>query len=333
MLDVRTVPGKHMKKQNTSTTNALSRDQREICSTYQPLLPYCPIKEQPIDEELQVIVKLLAEKFRPLYIYCFGDYAESSRKVGCFIDGVAHHHHRYYLLMVIEGAGRIEHIVQDYASSHFQQGAITILVHGKDTLAEAVRSNNRFFITVINKGKLLYSHDPMIKSFQVPDYIPTRAADKAQKHYHRSITLATGFLESAQECLRNEKPHLSMFMLHQVVEQCCIGMIRIHLGYKSDIHHLYRLLYLCESFSPAISGLLLSNDQEQKRLFDLLAISYSAARYQDNFVVCQADAEKLYHRVAAFLKFADELCLDQIERMALASATENKINPLIFDGK
>ena len=45
--------------------------------------------------------------------------------------------------------------------------------------------------------------------------------------------------------------------------------------------------------------------------------SYSAARYKDDFVVEQPDAERLYNQVAAFLKMADVLCQDKIEALAL----------------
>ncbi|CAM4411839.1 HEPN domain-containing protein [Pedobacter westerhofensis] len=268
-------------------------------------------------KEFAAFIKDLADKYQPLQIYCFGEFMESANKRGCFIESAAHENYQYYLLMVIESATRIENHVQDYANHHFPYGTITILVHGKETITEAVRANNRFFITVANSGKLLYSADPTIKSFRVPDFIPTRAAEKAKKHYRRRMALAAGFLESAMECLRKGNYHLCVFMLHQVVEQCCICMIRVHLAYRSDIHNLYRLLRLCDSFSPAMSGLFLGEGEEGRRLFELMVSSYSAARYKDDFVVEQPDAERLYNQVAAFLKVADVLCQDKIEALAL----------------
>ncbi|MET1053956.1 MAG: HEPN domain-containing protein, partial [Pedobacter sp.] len=268
-------------------------------------------------EQFSAFIKVLAEKFKPLYIYCFAQFVESSRKSGCFIDNSADEACRYYLLMITESSTRIEHEVQNYANDQFQHGTITLLVHGKETLTEAVRANNRFFITVANSGELLYSHDGMIRSFQVPDFIPTQAAVKARKHYRHRTDIATGFLESAMECLRKGKYQLSVFMLHQVVEQCCIALIRVHLAYRSDIHNLYRLLRLCDSFSPALSVLFLEESEEGRRLFDLMVKSYSAARYKDDFHVEQSDAEKLYNQVAVFLKLTGTLCSDKIELLAI----------------
>lgn len=282
--------------------------------------------EKTQKEHFSSFIKVLAEKFKPVYIYCFAQFVDSSHKSGCFIDPLADESWRYYLLMITESPTRIEHEVQNYANDHFQQGTITLLVHGKETLTEAVRANNRFFISVANSGELLYSQDGMIRSFQVPDFIPTQAAVKARKHYLHREDIAMGFLESALACLRTGKYHLSLFMLHQVVEQCCIALIRVHLAYRSDIHNLYRLLRLCDSFSPALSGFFLQEIEGGRRLFDLLVKSYSAARYNDDFTVEQSDAEKLYNQVAAFLKLTGTLCIGKIDALAMAAEVYKQLH-------
>jgi len=267
----------------------------------------------------------LVDKFKPLYIYSFGEFTSSNSKKGCFIENCANESFHYYLLMVTENVNRVEHHVQDYCNSHFRHGVITIIVHGKDTVIESIRANNRFFITVANSGELLYNHDSFIHSFQVPCFIPTKAADKAAMHYNRSKDLAKGFLDSAMECLRSCKYHLCVFMLHQVVEQCCIGMIRVYLGYRSDIHNLYRLLSLCNSFSTGLSSVFLERNERSKRLFDIMVKSYTAARYQDHFLVIQSDAEELYDQVSCFLKLTEDLCTEKIELLAADAAAYKQL--------
>jgi len=219
--------------------------------------------------------------------------------------------------MVLENETRIEHPVQDYTNTHFHHGRITISVHGRETVTSAIKANDRFFITVANNGKLLYNHDSTIRSFRVPGFIPTRAAEKAEKRHQKKMFLATGFLESAAECLRSANYQLCIYMLHQVVEQCCISLIRVYLAYNSDIHNLYRLLNICDSFSPELSQFFLKRSEEGRRLFDLMVKSYSAARYKDDFIAEQLDAEMLYAQVAAFLKMTEALCQDKVEALAL----------------
>ena len=267
--------------------------------------------------EFKAFVKVLAERYKPLYIYCFGESVKSMSRSGCSILHDAVKNHRYYLLMIVENEIRIEHPVQDYANTHFHHGKITILVHGKETVTAAIRANDRFFITAAKQGKLMYSYDPAIASFQVPAYIPTRAAQKAEKRRIQKMFLATGFLESAKQCFIKENYPLCIYMLHQVVEQCCIGLIGVHLAYRSDIHNLYRLLHLCEIFSAETSQFFLEQGQEGIRLFDLMVKSYSAARYKDDFQAERSDAETLYAKVAAFLKLSEGLCKNKIEALAL----------------
>ena len=218
--------------------------------------------------------------------------------------------------MVTESVTRIEHEVQDFANNKYPFGKITILAHGQETIAAAIKANNRFFITVYNEGKILYSRDGMVQPFQAISLIPTQGAVKAQKHYNHRFPLATGFLASAKECLTKQHYNLSAFMAHQVIEQCCIALIRVNLAYRSDIHNLYRQLRLCDSFSPAPSRLFLSGSEEDKRLFDIMVKSYSAARYKDDFKVEQADAEQIFTRVSTFLKLTDIICGDKIKSLA-----------------
>jgi len=279
-------------------------------------------------EQFSAFIKVLADRYKPLYIYCFGELTESSSTAGCFVNHSDCENCRYYLLMVMENESRIEHPVQDYVNTHFQYGSITILVHVKETVTAAMKANDRFFITITNGGKLMYSHDQTITSFQVSAYIPTRAADKAMKHHQRCFDLAKGFLEGAFGYLRTAKYSLCLFMLHQVVEQSCSGMIRVYLSYKSDMHNLYRLLSLCDSFSPGLSKFFLGESGEGRILFDLMVRSYAGARYWDNFQVDQASAEKLSQQVSAFFEIAEKLSLQKIEALALEAELHKQTRQL-----
>lgn len=56
--------------------------------------------------------------------------------------------------------------------------------------------------------------------------------------------------------------------------------------------------------------------EEDKRLFDIMVKSYSAARYKDDFDVEQSDAAQLYLQVSLFLDLADLMCGDKIEALS-----------------
>jgi len=260
-------------------------------------------------------IKVLIEKFKPEQIYSFGKNYVLTEKSGCFNASTVDQHYHHFLLMVTETVTRIEHEVQDFANAHYRFGTITILVHGKETIAGAVKANNRFFTTVYTKGQIIYSQDGMAQPELINSFNPAQSAIKAQKHFDHRIPLAKAFLTCANECLAEQQYGVAVFMLHQVVEQSSIALIRIYLAYRSDIHNLYRQLNLCNCFSSAPTELFLLGKAENKRLFDVLVKSYSGARYNDDFKVSQADAEQLLVIASTFVKLTETMCVKKIEML------------------
>ena len=259
-------------------------------------------------------IERLVEKFKPLQIYCFGKIIETNYREGSFIINDKTENYQYFLLMVTENPTIIEREVQDFSNKVYKAGKITIVVHGKNEIAGAIKANSRFFITVHNTARLIYSKDDCLKSPFSVEFIPTFTALKAQKKYDYHMELAQGFFESAKECHHHQVFQLSVYMLHQSVEQCCYALIRVYLSYRSNIHNLYRQLHLCNIFSFAPSKLFLST-QEDKRLFAILMESYSAARYKDNFRVEQSDAQQLLVLVSSFLGLTKALCAPELKKL------------------
>ncbi|TCC96790.1 HEPN domain-containing protein [Pedobacter psychroterrae] len=267
-------------------------------------------------EHFSAFLRELVQKFNPETVYCFGKMVEQKTGDGCFMQSIREEKYTYFLLMVTESITRIEHEVQDFANQNYPHGTITLLVHGRETVVQAIKANNRFFIMVCNSGQIIYSRNGMLEPSETLSFIPTQGAVKAQKHFDHRMPLATGFLASANECLKNGQYGVCAFMAHQVTEQCCILLIRIYLAYRSDMHNLYRQLRLCNSFSTAPHWLFLSGGEDEKRLFDIMVRSYSAARYKDDFRVSQKDAEQLFINVSNFIKLTEILCVKKIESLA-----------------
>ncbi len=227
------------------------------------------------------LIQCLAHKFEPLHIFSFSQNTCTQKSLGCFSDDQAYFRCDHCLLVVTESASRVDYEMQDFANTHYRQGTITIISHGKQSVMDAVQHNSRFFISVLTTGKLLYSKDGLVDSEQIPRFIPTKCAIKALKHYEHRRPLADGFLMCASECLEKEQLGICAFMLHQAVEQACICLIRVHIAYRSEFHNLYRLLRLCQCFSERPFQLFLSSPEDEQ-LFDVMAKSYSGSRYKDD---------------------------------------------------
>lgn len=273
----------------------------------------------------QKFIRLLVDKYQPLQIYCISKGSALADTKGCFLDQEIQYNCNYCLLLITESLTRIDHEVQDFSNFHYQQGSITVLCHGKESILHAIKANNRFFITACNTGQLIYTHDGMtVQDYSTP-FIPTHAATKAIKHFSHRILLAEGFLNGAGECLSKGQFAVSTFMLHQVVEQCCITLVRVHLAYRSEIHNLKRMLSLCRAFSEKPYQLFLAGNTEDQRLFELLLRSYSGARYASAFSVAEKDATILFAKVSSFLVMTKALCNDKIEKLGVEAAVYQEL--------
>jgi len=260
-------------------------------------------------------VQCLVDKFQPLKLICFAKTIISAETPSCSKDQNPTHDCNYCLLMVTESATRVDHQVQDFSNFHYKDGTVCILCHSEESIVEAIKANNRFFLTVYSTGQVLYSRDGMT-NFEFPEkFIPTQSAKKAKKHFDHRMPIAEGFLHGAAECLAQKDFNVSTFMMHQVVEQCCILLLRVHLGYRSEVHNLLRMLRLCTSFSERPLKTFLSGSPEDERTFNFLVKSYSGSRYGNGFSVPENDAQILYNRITSFIVLVKELCASKIEEM------------------
>lgn len=260
------------------------------------------------------LVADLVLRFQPLKIICFGKQNICSERTGCFGAELESSNH-YCLLMITEAKRRIDYEVQDYCNNHFREGWITLLCHSAEAVSEATGSNSRFFINVLQNGELIYSANGMTHNQSLPEFIPTQTVNKAVKHWEHRMPLADGFVEGAAVFLGKGHYNLSVFMLHQAVEQGCSLLVRVVMGYRADFHNIHRLLSLCTCFSKEPFKLFITGTEHDARLFDILIKSYSQSRYSSSFLVDETDARLLFMRVHQFIELIKKLCLAKMSEL------------------
>ena len=259
-------------------------------------------------EAFKMLIELLIQRFCPAQIHCFAKSKASYSLKTCFGEAINSFKEDYFLLLVTKESTRIEHEIQDFTNAHFKHGIVTVIVHGKNVVLDALNTGNRFFANIYQSGTLLYSSDVVMP---INTNINNSAIDSIlidKNHLDGRLLLIEGFLLGARECLSNLQYNACLFMLHQIVEQCCLALIRIHLGYRSNLHNLQRLLQLCCCFSTEPMKFFLLRTKEDDRLFSVLIKSYSLTRYSDGFLADKADVLLLYNRIELFLEFTKEMC-------------------------
>ncbi|MES2457439.1 MAG: HEPN domain-containing protein [Bacteroidota bacterium] len=248
-------------------------------------------------KDLNYLLEKLITKYLPLKIFCFHKSITTKTDIGCFRNTSTFCGSDYWLFMVTENSARIEHAVQDFANAHYNQGTITILVHGQEAIANAASNGNRFFSSVYDTGQLLYSMDGWLSNTPVRPQPSTQNEVEAEERYKLSISRAQGFIHGAKECLANQNTNVCAFMLHQAVEQCCIALISLHLDYRCDIHNLRRLLMLTRCFSDEPYQVFFDERVNDEYLFNLLTKSYLNGRYSKDFFISEGELGEMMRRV------------------------------------
>lgn len=272
--------------------------------------------DQDRAEHFKHFLELLVDKFQPTRIISFGKQTQLNELEGCFASKQIKHQH-YCLLICTEATNRIDYEVQEFASKNYHNGQVTIVCHGESSIRESIESNNRFFITVLSHGKHIYTKDGFLNVDTLPRFNSEKSLEKAERHYFHRISLAQGFLESANGSIQRGHYNIGTFLMHQAVEQSCIVLIRVHIDYRSEFHNLHRLLGLCRSFSDEPYNLLIGDRPEDRRLFDILIKSYGQARYAPEFDIVEKDAKDLYHKISLFVELTKTMCANKLEKMTI----------------
>jgi HEPN domain-containing protein len=257
--------------------------------------------------DLSGIVEAICLKFDIQHIFLFGFRQAASADCICFATNHYTEFKAYCILAVTHTRQSQQHTIQDFLSHHFPDFQITVLSHWSGQVDKLLAEGNRFFCEVFKTGLLLTTSD----GYNALSY--DRSGNTAQYHedarqfFSHHSTLSKGFLASARQRFNGRDFKLCLFLLHQAMEQSAIGLIRVWIGYRYNIHHLSRLLALCCYFSPKIPQIFTNSKQDQI-LLQKLNRAYLDTRYQNDFQVTTQQAEALLKKVEVFKDVSDALC-------------------------
>lgn len=197
--------------------------------------------------DFNTFIAKLANKFEALQIFNFSQSSFTQNDQSCFKKGTLLHHCNYCLLLITDNTTQIDDEVQDFANTHYQHGTFTIICHSQQFIQDAIVNNNPFFMTIYAKAELLYRQNGILA---FPTFILNRATQQLTQDSEQRFQIAEGFYLGASDCLCNWAQYsVCVFMLHHAVEQLCIGLIEVCLGYRAEFGNLNRLLNLCCCFS------------------------------------------------------------------------------------
>ena len=271
------------------------------------------------DRLLNELLAKLTETYDIEWVYCFSKNTVNTVTSGSFLENTDNFSCHYFLLIITDGTSNMMHHIQEFANNNFDYGKVTIIVHARETLTDALRKKNIFFSQAVGSGQLLYAKNGMMlkQEVQTDEATTSEKELKAMRRYMHRYELAEIFRDCALDCIGKDHHKAALFLLHQSMEQCCKALLNVYLDYKPDIHRLGWLIDLTLCFSDEPYALFPRRTEEEKRLFMVLQNSYTQARYNDSFKVTAVDVSLIYNQVLGFLYVTKDLCLLKMPQLKI----------------
>ncbi|WP_233826068.1 HEPN domain-containing protein [Dyadobacter sp. CY312] len=257
--------------------------------------------------DLSGIVEAICHKFEIEHIFLFGFRQAASADCSCFATNHYAEFKAYCILVVTHTRQGQQHTIQDFLNHQFPDLQITVLSHWSGQVGKLLADGNRFLGEVFKTGLLLKTSDGYNTLSYDHSGTPAQYHEDARQYFIHHSAVSKGFLASARQRFIDQDFKLCLFLLHQAMEQSAIGLIRVWMGYRYNIHHLSRLLALCCYFSPKIPQIFTNSKQDQI-LLQKLNRAYLDTRYQNDFHVTAHQAEALLKKVEVFKDVSDALC-------------------------
>lgn len=254
----------------------------------------------------QQIVEELTAKLSIDSIYCFGLRSEIDFRDSLLGEHKTIDHHHYDLLLISDEEVAAVAQIEGNINAAGLPYSVTLITHSRLSIEKALQRNNRFFHMVLRKSDHLYGKpEPNeIKLSGGEDNYDKTAINMVW--FHRN-SRARGFLSTAKTALDEGYDGLPVSLLNQSLEQACLGLIYVFLGYTPNRYRLHHLLNLCDNFTALTKDVFPRRTDDDLDLFRNLNQSVCHIRYLHRGVTNPIAINTLIIKVEVFLERAELL--------------------------
>ena len=252
-------------------------------------------------------------------IYCFGRNVtaySSSRKIYPDKELQKEHSHLYLLVFVQETKENAGNDISNKIKTK-TEGALTatVLIHHVQSLKNLCQDQQFLFWQIMQNADLIF------QDINKPPYLnisetPKRNL-KSTSHYiaWRKNNIATiwGWVYNDDDASSSDE--VKMSALHQIVEQICLSLIRVFIGYTPNHFALEYLFNLCEYFTTITADFFPRQTKEDKSIFKLLKQQPNTLRFSKANDVDYLNYQIVEERCKKFKKQAEILIQNEIDQL------------------
>ena len=283
-------------------------------------------------KELNDIKNLIRKKCKVEFIILFGSYARGDyvERDVTFAKGLGYPEEfrsDFDILVILENKYILTqfymklHRLQDVLNTKFVNreisSPVSLLFYAIDEVNDLLEKEaNPFFKDVTEQGIALYDSKRYILS-RAQKIDAKQKKELAQRYFDHWFGKASYWFQKAKETLNSdstssEQNNWLAFHLHQTTEACLNSILLVHSYYSPKSHDIEHLLKLTNRYDERIKKCFPRENEEDKRLFELLRASYVDARYSPAFKITTSELEQISKWVKSFLELTEKLCYKKI---------------------
>jgi len=266
---------------------------------------------KPIKDGLELIRDLIVEKFQPEMIILFGSLTTREWTWKSDID----------LLFVADMSERphleldIKTVISE--SSTIEKKVLKIIspvVVSPDQLNDKLEVGHYFFDDIVKQGKLLYNTG-RFSLVEMRELEPEEYVELVKKDFKNWRKLAEGAYKFYEFGLKEKEYRWAVFNLHQVVECSSVMVELVYTRYRSKGHDLKELMKKIIFCISEAANIFPKDTDFQKQAYQRLYVAYVAARYDENYVIEEAELKYLGERVKILLDLSIKSCEEKIQQI------------------
>jgi hypothetical protein len=316
-----------MLKETRKVYNELHSSCETALSTFQEPAREKQLKLSDTDDEntaLDKIGRIITKSIKTEAIYCFGK-NEALPPKNNFADEKKRGSINFYLLAFEDGLtpNTAHDLAGKIRSKSKGKYTVTLLVHNVTELETEQADQNYFFDKVISSGQQVYLNLESQTIFNSV-MLQQRNLAPAIEYLHYRNTIANILLEHVADGYDSSYTHLTGMLLHHVVEQACLAMIRLFLGYSPNYFSIGYLLEICQHFSPEIANFFPTRTESDLRILKQLSHQPWTLRYSGKDIVSTDEMELLESRCNEFVAHVHTLVNKALEDMQGKDKSENQ---------
>lgn len=252
-------------------------------------------------------------------IYCFASKTETATMLNAFGNEsgkTATSHHIYLLVFTEETKINATADLADLIAGTIPNCRATLLLHKTTSLRHLTANQKWCFKHMVDNSIDVYVNNTSPPYLHL-DKEPVRKPEWSRAYWNDRLRIANTYLESERqmevwgmECVQHS-------MLHVAVEQVCLGIIEVVLGYHPNHYALNYLLDLCSICTTLPNEIFPRTTEEDQLLYRLLTTNFHTLRHAKCNFHGFTYTELLSKRCSEFIERAQIEMANELERITI----------------